>query len=280
MVLQLGSTCGLNADSLPHPRHELVAVAAAEPEPAQGPDFGQVDLPLLRSFSDHVRGYARCVLQDQANHDAGLVGQLHTDLSRLQILIDQLDPAFIQSTIRNVTSRYHGDEPLSKGAPYRAAFVIDVLLQANLLVSDSSLKASVKQALKMVMPKSLLPMFLDLVEQHIDPNTSRISRWRFLLDAAFMLYTRAERQKDWQQQRPCVRWMMVDSSPQGGRDYELIVMSRAYVSDLQHLIAIVDIMRNACVDRLANDPGEQEEDNEVFFMRKQNYKATSGSFLS
>ena len=109
-------------------------------------------------------------------------------------------------------------------------------------------------------------MFLDMVEEFITPSPSQIGRWRLLLDAAFMITTRAERRRDWQAQQRCVRWIMIDSSPQGGRDYELIVMCKAYVGELRHLMGLLDIMYNMCMERPTADTEDEEDE---FFMSEQ-----------
>ena len=64
------------------------------------------------------------------------------------------------------------------------------------------------------------------------------------MDVAFMLHWRQVRQADLRQ-GGCARYLMVDSSPQGGRDYELIVecvikqeaLARCFkrATDLAHL---------------------------------------------
>jgi hypothetical protein len=51
------------------------------------------------------------------------------------------------------------------------------------------------------------------------PNKATISKWRLLIDAALMLYMRDRNLEGgrW------YRYMMIDSSTQGGRDYELMI---------------------------------------------------------
>ena len=88
-----------------------------------------------------------------------------------------------------------------------------------------------------------------MVDEHITPSDSAISRWRLLLDVAAMLQTRAARNRCWARRETFTRWMMVDSSPQGGRDYELLLVCSAVTQDLPHAVTLTDAMYNLCSDR-------------------------------
>ena len=71
-----------------------------------------------------------------AGNAQDLLASAYYDLCRLQKLIDELDPATVQSSIRTVTTGYvvsGSHKPVARSAPYRAAFVIQVLLQCDLL---------------------------------------------------------------------------------------------------------------------------------------------------
>ena len=263
---------GVSQASLPVPRFQVAAVQQRVLRDGhQAQADGEMDLGMLRSIADHMRRFAsELLVQPPGPPGAGnaqdLLASAYYDLCRLQKLIDELDPATVQSSIRNVTTGYvvsGSHKPVARSAPYRAAFVIQVLLQCDLLKSDASLKESVKQALMLILPKSLRSMFLDMVDEHVSPSPGHISRWRLLLDAAFMKQMRMQRRKDWAEHRACVRWMMVDSSPQGGRDYELVVLCKAYLEDLQHALDIVDVMKNNSSIR------HSYEDYEAFIMEQE-----------
>ena len=264
---------GLSQASLPMPRIQVAAVQQHVPRDGhQAQPDGEMDLGMLRSIADHLRRFAsELLVQPPGPPGAGnagndLLASAYHDLCRLQKLIDELDPATVQSSIRNVTTGYvvsGSHKPVARSTPYRAAFVIQVLLQCDLLKSDASLKESVKQALMLILPKSLRSMFLEMVDEHVSPSPGHIRRWRLLLDAAFMKQMRVRRQKDWEEHRASVRWMMVDSSPQGGRDYELVVLCKAYLDDLQHALDLVDVMKNKSRTR------HTYEDDEAFILEQE-----------
>ena len=251
---------GLSAEALPSPRRDFLA-GHVDIETQQDASF---ELPLLQSVAKHLRSLGNNLLEQGPEHHQVAL-QIHADLTSLQRVIDELDPVTVQSTIRRVSAGLRLQGSTQKTVAYRAAFIIQVLLQCDLLKSDGSLKDSLKQALRIVLPKSLQPMFLDLVEQHINPSASSISRWRLLLDASLMLHIRAERRKEWADGRRSVRWLMIDSSPQGGRDYELVVMARAFLPDMPQLVSLVDIMNN-----LSRDGASEDQDHEEWLQQQAN----------
>ena len=63
------------------------------------------------------------------------------------------------------------------------------------------------------------------------PHKASISRWRLLIDVAYMLHCRVHMASE-----GVVRWAMVDSSTQGGKDYELIVVSFMRENDAGRLV--------------------------------------------
>ena len=70
------------------------------------------------------------------------------------------------------------------------------------------------------------------------PSQSTLSRLRGRIDVAYMLVTRILI-KTWLEGRGLVMYPVVDSSPQGGRDYELMVLyftRRAVLARLHHRI--------------------------------------------
>ena len=77
-----------------------------------------------------------------------------------------------------------------RGGPiaYRASFLLKAFLQADILRNNADLKLSVGQALRMVLPQSVVQAFVDVVEtsNHVMPSASAISRWRVIIDGAMM----------------------------------------------------------------------------------------------
>lgn len=91
------------------------------------------------------------------------------------------------------------------------------LVMCNLLSAARTLREVLAMAVRMALPSSLADPFATNIEDrslYSLPSTSTISRWRLLLDAAFMLHRRRRFRE-----HACIHVVQVDSSPQGGRDY-------------------------------------------------------------
>ena len=83
------------------------------------------------------------------------------------------------------------------------------------------------------LPAGVCRSVLELVQdpsKFAVPNKSQISRWRVLLDVAYMLWTREALAV-----KPVTTYCMIDSSTQGGKDYELIVVAQAKTIALPRL---------------------------------------------
>jgi hypothetical protein len=107
---------------------------------------------------------------------------------------------------------------------YRTAFLVNVCLLSGMLSHDSGLRETLVQALHVALPSRVARPLTDILSNramYALPDKATVSRWRLLIDAALMLYMR-ECNLDG---GPWFRYMMVDSSTQGGRDYELIICS-------------------------------------------------------
>ena len=137
----------------------LQAAEGSQPVAVAGPgaeDLRSLDLPLLKSISEYVRSYARQLLSNPEDNE-DLLATMYRDTQLLQSLLDEMEPASIQSSIRDVINLDGaGSASLNRRVTYRAAFVIQVLLQCDLLVSDMFLQESVKGALALILPKQLL----------------------------------------------------------------------------------------------------------------------------
>ena len=121
----------------------------------------------------------------------------------------------------------------SRSMAYKAAFLVDCLHSGSLLTRTSGLREVLTQSCRMALPDTLRDDLAWLVmdrERFAVPHHSTISRRRLLLDTAYML---------WYGQKlmgtPVTTYCMIDSSTQGGRDYELILVSQLDTSALPQL---------------------------------------------
>ena len=126
---------------------------------------------------------------------------------------------------------------------YRCCFMIQAFAMANLLGNDADLREAIVSSMKIALPQSFQKQLVEMVSNPSEfpvPDPSSFSRWRVLIDAAYMLWCR-----QYMPPRGSVRYMMVDSSTQGGRDMEIIVVSsidRAVLADTRNMsIDLVDL---------------------------------------
>ena len=106
---------------------------------------------------------------------------------------------------------------------YEAGFMIQALVMASMINNDGELREILTRALRMTLPAVMAePLATAVQEGHSLPSAPSLSRWRFLLDAAFMLHRRKQLTAEAERH---VRFCMLDSSTQGGKDYELMLMT-------------------------------------------------------
>lgn len=121
---------------------------------------------------------------------------------------------------------------------FRASFLLQALALADMLAKDADLREVVCRALRLVLPRGMAEPLVAAVEDDRIlpmPNQGTISRWRLLVDSAFMLHMRSlNNTKKW------VRFMMVDSSTQGGRDFELILLCNVACDEVVRLFDLAN----------------------------------------
>ena len=246
---------GLRSEALPTSRVTEImqgrqATAGGRPE--------SITPDLLATLLDHLRNFAATLHSVQDRHQ---LQALHQDILSVQHLADDVTPVALQASIRDFRGHAHmGVSGVAHNVPYKAAFVVHVLLQCDLLAHDSLLKQSLQGALRLVVPKPLLPMLLQFSESVVPlPSKSQVSRWRFLLDTAYMLVSRSVRQDH--SSSSSVRWMMADSSVQGTHDYELLLMCSAKQAELPRALTLIEMMQHFA--KGSDDAEELEQQQEA-----------------
>lgn len=180
----------------------------------------------------------------------GLLERVARACRGLQRFVDDMDAVMFRKRLRDFGGSRGGVDVLHNNVPYNAAFMINVLVQADMLRSDADLSDHVKRSVRMLLPPCLAAPVCELVDNAKLPHKSTISRWRLLLDTSLMLWHRGQRGAS-VSNAGFVRWMMVDSSPQGHRDYEMVMSSFAKVNDLSRMMYIVNALAG---DRLGPFP--------------------------
>ena len=139
----------------------------------------------------------------------------------LQAFEDDLDPASMHQGILSTRGRV-----TASNLPYQAAFLIKCLMLSCYLRDSKNLKKVLERSVEAVVPRSMSGAVLEALKDVHLPTPTKLSRARFIVDVAFMLFKRTVHSSSLDSS---VRYIMVDSSVQGHHDFELI---RATTLDL------------------------------------------------
>ena len=124
----------------------------------------------------------------------------------------------------------------------RRCFLLTMFCVCKQLRSDSKLYAALMFAIRAVLPERLVQSQLDALSRMALPQPWTLTRLRFTLDCAYMVYMR----RKWEQwlATGCVVYMGVDASPQGGRNYEMLVMQVVLKTCLPMLHSFINCLDN------------------------------------
>ena len=152
-------------------------------------------------------------------------GQAEYDLLRCLIRAlhwtsDELDPLHAQRFSRQfLENPGHGMDNLTKrNVRYRCSHLLNCFLMADLLRTDAKLKHALEIAMRCCLPRVVADSIQRILEaSDTVPSKASLSRWRFLVDVAYLLY-----QRDLYSNDDWIHSMMVDASKQHNRHFELI----------------------------------------------------------
>lgn len=215
------------------------------PPPAR--DFRRQDPQTLApSFLTAVVDEIRCVAQSLDIRGGGRerLETLHGYVASLQACIDDSSESGIARHVshlgREALAFAENAASRTRRFAYRTTFLVHSLVMSGLIMSDAKLRDILLNSVRMLLPPALAKPLADVIRSPSLlplPNKSTTSRRWVILDGAFILWTRRRRRVD------TVYYAMVDSSTQGGKDYELIVLASIRKSQLVGLLDLVDSVR-------------------------------------
>lgn len=114
-----------------------------------------------------------------------------------------------------------------------AAFVqmIELIMLAEKLRNSEELGAVMRRVLQLTLPQDLKSLAESALKKFPKLGKSKISRGHLTLDVGFMLHQRVS---NWMS-GDAARYLMWDSSPQFGRDYQMCLVQQIRESDLDNL---------------------------------------------
>ena len=122
------------------------------------------------------------------------------------------------------------------------------MCMSGLLRNSKSLRTVLMQSAQIILPPILQQHFLGQLDSccKVMPSKSTVSRWRVVLDAAFMLSERHSRaEESAADSRGYARYMMADSSMRHGRDLEHIVFRSIALDNITRMFDSANTMINA-----------------------------------
>ena len=196
-----------------------------------------LDTDTSLQVADALRRCAHLLLSQPSTDDFLL--EEHTHIVRLTAfmtdLSEQLDSNYFAKACKDMKNRVSLNDSARKSFKYNIMWLVQVLMMSDCVRDASQLTDLVLQTIRMVLPPVLREGFERAIQEEKAfclPHKGTISRWRCLLDGAFMIWHR-KRNRD----EPFLRWMMSDSSTQHGRTFQLMgVLSLAERSARQAVL--------------------------------------------
>ncbi|CAE7776421.1 TNN [Symbiodinium sp. CCMP2592] len=204
--------------------HGLQAAGARVVLPDGQRHFNLTD---CRNLADDLRSYLGQVSEDS-------VPEIMQWIRQLQNTSDNLEVPLVATS-----QKFHR--------------LIDFILLCDLLKDVGSAKEVINRALELTLPKSLLEIAKIHLEQQRFFDKGEISRFRIVLDVAFMLLQRVFSWVKFMKGERTSRFLMWDSSPQFSRDYEMIRIVSIPQARLWNVFAAVTRMSSMWLDTEAGD---------------------------
>ena len=220
---------GFQPDMIPRMPQELARVD-------DDGDRVLLDKNMLTSIADEFKDVVARVRVEQSFEDdfaqdryAALVAHVRA----LDKMVSDLDPVAFLKVTRNARHMANASRN-GHGLPYKVTFVVEAVMLANLLHDAGTMHKVLHRAAVLALPPALrndvAQLFDDMQKIVVVPHKATVSRWRFLLDGAFMLWQRRH-----QAVGGHVRFMMADSSSQHSREFEHVVIRSLLRSKLLEL---------------------------------------------
>ena len=138
---------------------------------------------------------------------------------------------------------------VARGEPsfaFRVGHLVEVMLCSMFLKSDHSLGQALMTAACLLLPKALAESWMEKLAQDPDlylPSPAVLSQRRAALDMGFALFQQVQIRNALES--GAFLYAMTDSSPQGGRDYEITVLDMILGSDARDIMFKVRAWRQS-----------------------------------
>ena len=185
-------------------------------------DYGRLDAALATDAAQHLRKLAKGLVE-QLNDDLQL--EQYMSLEKCVTVLHRYSEEMRGASRLNsvfVGGRFHElleNNLRLRGKLYRVGYLFHVMLLANLVSSSWNLREVVARAVKVALPDVLqepIAKLLDELQDFITPSGASVSRWRLLIDAAYMVWQRRQHAAS----PKYARCLLTDASSQHGREFQ------------------------------------------------------------
>jgi len=134
--------------------------------------------------------------------------------------------------------------------------MVHFFIFAGLLKDVQDLGRAIKSAVNLLFPTATAARINEsLNQQGVVPSAAGISRFRFLIDAVYMMWMRQLFQRGWSDNGGWTVYMLADASPVGGREWFLAEAYMMHDSTLEH---VFDASNGLIHSRIALENGSPE----------------------
>lgn len=211
---------------------------------------------MMRQIADSLVEWTPDILGSAGDDDdrAGRRMRLESMVAWLRCADDMADSTCLLES--RIERRQFGEwnEDLCQFVAYRTGFLLECLILSFDLRSASTLSSSLQHAVRTLPPAWSSSLKALLHGSHSMPAPATMSRARLYVDVGFMLYKQAYFSRLLGERQLPVVYGLVDSSPQGGRNWELTQIDYIAGADL---LECVDFARQLAlheVDSLEECP--------------------------
>ena len=188
--------------------------------PSHVSSVNEIDpIPLNETIANEVLQHLTILASKISLDSPEGLEQFHSVERCVHIMDTVRDELSVTAFAKRIKDMQHGhhieSERSTHRTSYKVAFLVHASIMADALRNSSDFKNILKRVVKLIVPPMLQSLLITHIDDHAKllPHKSTISRWRLLIDAAFMVFTRRSLMDI-----KYTRYMMTDSSTQHRRD--------------------------------------------------------------
>ena len=175
-------------------------------------------------------------IADLVRQHVPLSAAAKTHVDALEEYARQLSPTTIASVSKAAQGKFASLQREGRSAlPWKAAYLVHCVCMCDCLSDDRRLAEALDTALRMALPPAIAKVLIDALsgasEQIVVPDKTQVSRYRFAMDAAYMLCRRTMHQSGGDQ----IHYVLMDARGTRDLENEVIFSMSLYVGSVVRL---------------------------------------------